>query len=277
MAITNGYATLAQIKARLGMGESVVSTGVSFTAATKVVADANKSLATFKTGDRIAVAGSVSNNGTFTVASGGVAAQLTVSETLVGELAGASVRVSKVSDVIDDEKLESMVEGICRAIDEHLGRRFYLDSADATRTFTAERGGVLRAGDLVSVTSVQTDEDGDRTYERTWAAADWELDPPNAALDGKPYRKICVTPLGSYSFPTGRRGVKVTGRWGWPSVPKPVVEACLLMTEKLFKRKDAIFGVVGNPEFGTLKQMIREDPEVHLLLDPYYMLGIGAV
>lgn len=277
MSITNGYATLAQIKARLGMGESIVSTGISFVSATKVIADANKSLATFRTGDRIAVAGSTSNNGTFTVASGGVAAQLTVSETLVGESASASVRVSKVSDVIDDEKLESMVEAICRAIDEHLGRRFYLDAADATRIFTAERGDVLRAGDLVSVTTVTTDEDGDRTYERTWAAADWELDPPNAALDGKPYRKICVTPLGSYAFPTGRRGVKVTGKWGWPSTPKPIVEACLLMAEKLFKRKDAIFGVVGNAEFGTLKQMIREDPEVHLLLDPYYELGIGAV
>ncbi len=181
-------------------------------------------------------------------------------------------------DTADDTKLESVVEGISRAIDNHCGRRFYLDASDATRYFTAEFADLLYAGDLVSVTSLFTDEDGDRTYERTWATTDFDLDPPNAALDSWPYTSIATTPKGLYAFPVGiRKGVKLVGKWGWPAVPKPISEACLLAGEKLFKRKDAIFGVVGSPEMGVLKQMMRDDPDLAILLEPYVWFDIGGV
>ncbi len=39
----------------------------------------------------------------------------------------------------------------------------------------------------------------------------------------------------------------------------------MLAGEKLFKRKDAIFGVVGSPEMGVLKQMMRDDPDAYQL------------
>ncbi len=181
-------------------------------------------------------------------------------------------------DTADDTKLESVVEGISRAIDNHCGRRFYLDGSDATRYFTPEFADLLYVGDLVSVTSLFTDEDGDRTYERTWAATDYDLEPFNAALDSWPYTTILTTPKGLYTFPVGiSKGVKMVSKWGWPAVPKPIAEACLLAGEKLFKRKDAIFGVVGSPEMGVLKQMMRDDPDLAILLEPYVWFDIGGV
>jgi len=179
-----------------------------------------------------------------------------------------------IKDSDDDAKLESIVEAISRAIDMQCSRRFYVDASDATRYFTAEFVDVLYAGDLVSVTTLATDAGGSRTYQTTWLATDYDLEPFSAALDGWPYTKICVTPQGRYSFPTLSKGVKLIGKWGWPAVPKPISEACLLAGEKLFKRKDAIFGVVGSPEMGVLKQMMRDDPDLAILMNPYIKFDI---
>ena len=101
---------------------------------------------------------------------------------------------------------------------------------------------------LISLTSLQTDEGGDRTYEYTWAATDYDLLPDNAALTLEPYTVICTTPEGNYSFPVGiRKGVKIVGGWGYATlVPAQVREACLIQAARVFKRKDAPFGVTGN-------------------------------
>jgi len=195
-----------------------------------------------------------------------------------GTLAEIKGRLGIVTgDTADDTKMESIVEAISRAIDMQCSRRFYLDGSDATRYFTAEFGDVLYPGDLVSVTTLATDVSGSRTYGITWAATDYDLEPFNAALDGKPYTKVCASPLGLYSFPTLARGVKLIGKWGWPSVPKPIAEACLLAGEKLFKRKDAVFGVVGSPEMGQLKQMLRDDPDLAILVNPYVKFDVLGV
>lgn len=184
----------------------------------------------------------------------------------------------ETADTADDTKLENMIEGISRALDELCCRRFYSDGSDATRYFTAEISEAVDPGDMVALTTLATDDNGDRTYENTWAPTDYDLEPYNAALDSKPYTEIAVTPQGVYSFPSGiKKGVKIIGKWGWPSTPESINEACLLLTEKLFKRKDAIFGVVGMPGMGELKQIIRDDPEVNLLVMPYRRLDILGV
>jgi len=200
---------------------------------------------------------------------------------MTSAVAYASVAVVKarlgISDTTDDTKLETMLQAVSRAIDDLCGRRFYADAADATRYYTPEFNDALFAGDMISLTTLQTDEDGDRTYERTWLATDYDLTPDNAALDGKPYTAIRVTPDGSYVFPVGvRKSVKLVGKWGWPSVPQPVAEACILLTERVFKRRDAIFGVVGSPDLGQLRAVLRlnEDPEVGFLLQPFVALGV---
>lgn len=51
-------------------------------------------------------------------------------------------------------------------------------------------------------------------------------------------------------------------------VPAPARLACELQATRFFKRKDAAFGVLGSPEFGTFSRLqAKLDPDVELLLD----------
>jgi hypothetical protein len=230
MAITNGYATLAEIKDRLGFA-TYTSTGISFTSGTKTIADTGLGLYSFKTGDIITVSGSTSNDGSYTVATGGVAASIVTSEALTTEAAGDTVTITVTTVQTDDAKLERMVEATSRAIDEYTGRHFYTQTATA-RYFTAQEGDFLEVDDLLSIDTdgLVTDADGDRTYETTWGTTDYDRCPYNAAGVSKPYTWLETTPGGIYSFPTVAKGVKITGTWGYASSTPPAIkEACLLV------------------------------------------------
>lgn len=50
--------------------------------------------------------------------------------------------------------------------------------------------------------------------------------------------------------------------------PRPVVEACIILAVRLFRRKDAPFGVVGSPEFG-LERAVASDPDIRRLMSPF--------
>lgn len=183
-------------------------------------------------------------------------------------------------DQTDDVTLEAILEAASRAIDNYCGRRFYADTTDTTRYFTAAWSDLLWPGDLVSITTLATDADGDGVYECVWDTSDYVLEPPNADLDGRPYTAIRVTPCGHYAFPLViPRGVRIIGKWGWPEIPPAVQEACCLLAARLFRRRDAIFGIVGSPELGMLRQVLRldNDPELQLLLAPYVTCDLLGV
>lgn len=67
---------------------------IAFAMATKKITDSGNGLAFVKTGDLIQVDGSTSNDGIYTVATGGVAAEVVVTEALVDEPVGDSVTVT---------------------------------------------------------------------------------------------------------------------------------------------------------------------------------------
>lgn len=181
---------------------------------------------------------------------------------------------TSVDDNADDQVIEAVIESVSRMIDNYCGRRFYKNTNDEARYFTALNEDRCMVGDLVSVTTLATDEAEDRTYSTTWSSsADYELYPWNASLDGVPYSEIRTMPGGGQSFPSGARNVKVTGVFGWNAVPKSVAEACLIQSARLFKRKDAPFGVTGAAEMGQLQVIPRLDPDVRLLLEPYRILN----
>jgi len=74
--------------------DSYTASSLSFTAATKTIADSANGLAFIQPGDIVTITGSASNNGVFKAATGGNAASFTVEETLVNEAAGASVTLA---------------------------------------------------------------------------------------------------------------------------------------------------------------------------------------
>lgn len=68
---------------------------ISFAAATKKILDSANGLAQFLTGDTIVVHGSTGNDGVYTVATGGNAAEIVTTEALADEAAGAYVTLLK--------------------------------------------------------------------------------------------------------------------------------------------------------------------------------------
>lgn len=180
-----------------------------------------------------------------------------------------------IPDAIDDSVLEQCVETASRAIDDTTGRVFY--QASETRYYTAECGNALFVDDLVAVTTLATDLSGDRSYGEIWSTSDYDLEPDNAALRGKPYLWIRPAPLSARWFPTYRKGVKLVGTFGWPAVPPQVKRACRLQAARYFKRKDAIFGVVGSAELGQLMVVPKLDPDVVTLLTPLMRPGLVAI
>lgn len=69
---------------------------LAFVSATKKITDSANGLASFLTGDYITVSGSVANDGTYTIVTGGVAGEIVVTEALTDEGAGASVTLERL-------------------------------------------------------------------------------------------------------------------------------------------------------------------------------------
>lgn len=162
-----------------------------------------------------------------------------------------------------DAALEAVAAAVSGWIDLYCGRTFQ-PAASQTRYYTAEDSGVVYVDDVQSITTLATD-DGSRAYGTVWSAAQYDLAPYNAVTEGKPYTKIEAN---GAAFPTGKRGVKVVGSFGWLATPKAVVRACALQSMRLFKRNQAIFGVVGSAELGQQLVIPKLDPDVMQLLAP---------
>jgi hypothetical protein len=181
-----------------------------------------------------------------------------------------STDVLNFSNTDHDTILESVIEGVSRAIDNWCGRHFY--SASETRYYTTKDPYCVRVHDISTASglSVYTDVDGDGTFENTLASTDYNLMPYNALLENWVYTKIEKTPLGLYIFPLTRRGIKVTATFGWPSVPKPINRACVLQSARLFARYKTPLGQAGASPIGMMVLTIPEfDPDVIALLSPY--------
>ena len=174
---------------------------------------------------------------------------------------GAIVGDGDKNDILND-----VIEAASRAIDNYTHRKFYKDSATATKYYTAEYTDTLFVNDdIVSVGTLSTDDGGDGTFENTWTEnTDFFLLPYND--DVKTYIEIADN--GSYSFPLVRRGVKVEGIFGIDGVPHEVREACLLLAHRYFKRKDTPMGIAGVTDLGVL-QVLPTDVDVMQLLQKW--------
>jgi hypothetical protein len=194
-----------------------------------------------------------------------------VSTNLYATVATLKTRLG-ISDTDDDTTLGLVLSGVCRAIDGHCGQRFYMDASASVRYYTAHDKSCVYVDPLVSVTTLATDSTLDRTYAQTWAATDYDLMPSNASGRDRPYTWIETAPDGDYNFPTRSLGVKLTAVYGWPSVPSAVSEAALLWAERIFKRKDAPFGIASFIEAGEMRLIKEIDPDVQTLLKPFVRL-----
>lgn len=178
-----------------------------------------------------------------------------------------------ITDAADDTRLEAVITAVSRLIDTEARRRFYTSPADETRYYTAASSEFVLTDDIVSVTSVATDNAGDGSYATAWVSTDFQLSPFNASALGMPYTEIRVKRLGSQKFNRCiEAGVKIVGKFGVPTGSpwlEIVREACLIQCARLFKRKDSPFGIAGTGEFGQLSMLKPTlDPDVKVMLAP---------
>ena len=132
-----------------------------------------------------------------------------------------SAGVLNISGAAYDSRLLDLLEAVSRLIDHYCNRRFHV--VEESRFFDGDGGKELGVPDLISVTSLKTDDNRDRTFETSWAATDYLLYPPNARPDkpwGRPYTRALVDlDAGSKTFfPAGLRTVEVNGKWGYREV-----------------------------------------------------------
>jgi hypothetical protein len=185
-----------------------------------------------------------------------------------------------LTDTVDDVVLTDCLLSASQWIDGYCGTHFWQDTAVARTFVPCTNRTTVDIDDLVSITALKTDETGDGTYETTWSASDYQLQPVNRPT-GHPYTNIEA--VASLRFPSrtteGSRSnrVEVTGTWGWAVVPPPVRRACLIEAAKELKRRYSPEGVAGFGEFGLIRISSRQvDPTVEAMLSDYTRTARGT-
>jgi hypothetical protein len=181
-----------------------------------------------------------------------------------------------ITDSTDDGALQSVLDATDTLIDLYCDRKTGFGTATETRYYTAEDYEYVLTDDLVSVTTLQTDDDANGTYETTWTAGtDYVLAPRNAALDGFPYTEIDTSVTWPRNFPKDvYLGVKVVGVFGFPAVPAAVKQAEIIQAGAVWNSRTAPFGVIGSADLGGILRMSRAlHPEAALILEPYRKRG----
>jgi len=187
----------------------------------------------------------------------------------LAQLKGADV-MNFGTSTAHDEILETVIEAVSRMIDEKCARHFY--GVSEARYFTARKDCYVDVDDIASSSGVtiEIDYDADGTHEVALASTDYNLAGYNNTSKGWPYTVIETTPLGLYPFPENRRAVKVTATFGWAAVPKNIQLACILQSNREYKRFTTPLGSAGASAVGTISLSIPElDPDVEMLLQPY--------
>lgn len=176
---------------------------------------------------------------------------------------------------LDEAEIALAITASSRAIDRACSRQFGLVDTVEDRYYTPRWDKrlcrwVIEIDDLMTTTGllVNADLDDDATYDDT--IDQYALKPVNSAPKGRPWTQIVVHPSSSV-LPTNRQdSVEVTARFGWTAVPDAITQACLLQASRVFKRKEAPFGVAGSPEYGSeMRLLAKVDPDVEVIIGPY--------
>ena len=117
----------------------------------------------------------------------------------------------------DDDEMFQLLLAVSDWVDHFCNRHFYPRSQ--TLEFDGNGQTRLLLPDLVSLTSLKEDTTGDKTFNETWAATDYCLEPYNAEPTqhwGRPHTAIRVRQSGSKEgFNAGEQRFQLNGIWGY--------------------------------------------------------------
>lgn len=188
----------------------------------------------------------------------------------------------RITDTVDDSLLELAVESASRLVDAYCSRVFYSMGSQA-RFFSASDPYFCPIDDLVSITELATAATSNGNYDVVWqnyvngAPGDYQLEPLNAdyPTDGIASPTTGIRARWRYLFPTigGNAMVRVTGTWGWSSVPTAIKAATIIQASRIFKRNDSPLGVAGFGDMGVMRVSSQLDPDVRQLVESYRRTG----
>jgi len=180
------------------------------------------------------------------------------------------------SDSVDDSLLDNSINAACRQIDAFCGRKFYADTNATARKYFTNHPYRLFVDDISTTTGlvVKYDDNDDGTFETTVPSASYNLLPLNGVVGGieiSPFYVIELISDGDYEWPlskfSNRPFAEITAKWGYPSIPEPIIQAATLLSGELFAMRNAPLGVAGVADFGVVN--IQQNREVTRLLAPF--------
>ena len=177
----------------------------------------------------------------------------------------------RITDSVDDTLLEMARESASDLIDGYTGRTF-TTSGTVTRVFAPADDYVLQTDDIAGTALTITSSTGaDGVFDVTWKTTDYQLEPLNGVSNGQAVPFTRIRAIQDYLWPTagGEATVRVTGVYGFPSVPIVVTQATVLQASRIFTRLQSPLGVAGFGEMGVVRVTRALDPDVAALVEPY--------
>jgi hypothetical protein len=184
-------------------------------------------------------------------------------------------------DTSTDVDLQRALDAGARWVDWFTGRAFGATgtaTVPVARVYEAATDASLPLVDLQSTAPVvEVDTAADRTYATTLTPDQYQLLP----LGGPPFSELrawATPPVGTdpVAFVPGQL-VRVTGVWGYTDargrVPANVNEANLLLGARYYKRREAPFQVLQQPELGAYARVTAQDTDAMQLLFPLCLPG----
>jgi len=201
----------------------------------------------------------------------------------------ADIPDSPLFDVTDDTYdtvLGNMVTAASRLIDRYVGgwdNYFYPTTDSQTRYFDGSGEEIQYIDPMVSLTSVAVSDSGRAVSDyTTWTNdSDFFVSPYNHASIGMPIMSLVIDNDSGSKGTWGktRKGVKVTGVFGWSLTPPADVEqACKIQAVRWFMRsKQGYQDAAANPNMGEMYYMKELDPDVKMLLQRYRVHNLVTI
>jgi hypothetical protein len=184
----------------------------------------------------------------------------------------------RIQDTVDDALIENSINSASRLIDQYCNRYFYSGQAGEVRYYKANDGYTCWIDDAQVITEVMTAATDPTIFDTTWDVSDYQALPINRVANGGYYPITAITATDNYLFPVWAdiALVKVTGTFGWPSIPDPIKFAAIIQASRLFKRLESPLGVAGVSDIGIMRVGANIDGDVAQLINPFRLLRTGA-
>jgi len=179
---------------------------------------------------------------------------------------------------------ESAIEIASRWVEKHTGRQFHKTDTSGSPTASARYfgpvGDIVSITDCYSVTSIAVDYLDTATTYTTLTAAQYQLLPMDGRddlLGSVPYIQIRQTQYAVWPTEYYReRPVKVTGLWGWSSVPVEVKRATAILAQDLLRDSETNYGGLQVDAQNGVVLGSRVPSRALLLLEPFRRLSRAA-